>query len=230
VLASAALPVLLLGAWWGLGAVGVLVPLTRVPDPVSLVRAIADLVAEESFADHLRVSLVRVGIGFTAGSAVGLALRGTVRRWPKIRVLLMPLVAVVRAVPSVAWLPLLVVVLGVGEPAIVPLVAVGATGGLLSVHRRTPRHLEVVPARHELVGALRGALRRSWLVVATAELLGARTGLGFLIAEAGRTGSGSRFFAAMIALSTLAAISEALLALGAIPASSRGFRPARTAS
>lgn len=227
------MPMMLLGAWWVLGSTGVLVPLARLPDPLSIVDAIADLLTGGSLPDHLRVSMVRVGSGFVIGSATGLALRAGVRRWRGAGTLFTPVVAVLRAVPSVAWVPLLVLVLGVGEPAIVPLIAAGAATGILSSHGRRPRHLRggaTSAGRRDLVRAMRRALRQSWLVVAMAELLGAREGLGFLLAEAGRDGSGVRFWAVMIVVSVLAGTSELLLGLGAIPASSRGFHPARTAS
>ena len=139
---------------------------------------------------------------------------------PLVRRLLDPSLQALRAIPSIAWVPLFVLWLGIFEASKITLIAVGVffpvylgvMGAIQSVDRklvevgRAFRLSDVAMVRRILLPAvlpayvisLRSGLGLGWMFVAAAELLGASEGLGYLLIgrpaarQAGRDRRGDR--------------------------------------
>src|SRR5699024_810433 len=103
--AGALLPLLILIAWQAVTATGV-VPAYRLPGPSAVLAAGADLAQRGELGVHIAISIQRVLIGFAAGSAAGLAVAAVVGLSRAGDALLNPTLAALRAVPSLAWVPL----------------------------------------------------------------------------------------------------------------------------
>ncbi|MGO1600521.1 MAG: ABC transporter permease, partial [Brachybacterium sp.] len=111
--AGALLPLLILAAWQITTAAG-LVPAYRLPGPMSVVQAGIELVERGELGLHIAISIQRVLLGFAAGSVVGLAVAAIVGLSRAGDALLNPTLAALRAVPSLAWVPLLILWLQIG--------------------------------------------------------------------------------------------------------------------
>nr|WP_235450938.1 ABC transporter permease [Frigoribacterium sp. RIT-PI-h] len=225
-------PAAVLAAWVLATTVGG-VPSYRLPSPADVVRAGVDLAATGQLGLYVAISVQRVLIGFVVGSVIGLVVGAVVGLSRVGEALLAPSIAAVRAVPSLAWVPLLILYLGIGEDSKVTLIAIGAAfpvfttvaGSLRHVDpqlveagrayglRRVPLFTRVqLPAvLPSLVSGLRLALAQAWLFLVAAELIASSMGLGFLLTESQSNGRVDRIFLAIVLLALLGTLSDTVL-------------------
>ncbi len=124
-LAGLVVPVLLLVLWQIVTAKGMFSP-SQLPPPVDVVTALGGLLRRGELWPHLQASVTRVLLGYLAGAAAALAFGSLVGLSVTVRRLLGPTVAAFRTVPSLAWVPLLLLWFGIDETPKLLLVAIGA--------------------------------------------------------------------------------------------------------
>lgn len=227
-------PLIILTAWWSVTASG-LVPPYRLPSPLSVVEAGAELVQRGELWLHVAISVQRVFIGFAIGSAVALVFAAIVGLSRIGSILFAPILVAIRAVPSLAWVPLLILWLKVGEESKITLIAIGAFFPVYTTVADALRHVNpqlveagrtfglrgwslfrtvqlpaVVPS---VVSGLRLALAQAWLFLVAAELLGASMGLGWMLNDSQQTGRVDRILLAIVLLALLGTITNAILVL-----------------
>jgi sulfonate transport system permease protein len=235
VLLGAILPALLLTTWW-VAAEFTDVPDFLLPSPAQVVAAAVELAEAGLLYTYIAISIQRVLTGFAIGASIGLVLGALVGLSPLASKLLSPTLGAFRAVPSLAWLPLLVILLGIFEPPKITLIAIGAAFPVFTVVAGALRHVDphlvevgrafgltrgrllttvqlpaVVPA---VVSGLRLALVQSWLFLVAAELAGSSIGLGFLLIDSQNNGRMDRLFLAIILLGVLGKTTDALIGIG----------------
>ena len=227
-----ALPILLLAAWWFATTYGG-VKIYQLASPAQVLGELLALAKAGELWKNLGASIERVAIGFTvafalavfAGSAVGLSSR--------IERIVDPTLQALRAIPSLAWVPLLLLWLGIGESAKIVLIAIGAffpiyvnlVAGIRGVDRKIVEVAEifgirgfalarrvVLPAASPslLVGARIG-LTQAWLFLVAAELLGATRGLGFLLTEGQQISRTDEVLTAILLLAICGKLSESVM-------------------
>jgi sulfonate transport system permease protein len=227
-------PLLLLAAWQIVTVTGV-VPAYRLPPPLTVLSAAVDLAQTGELWMHIVISVQRVLLGFAVGTVVGLAAAAIVGLTRAGDVLLSPTLAAIRAIPSLALVPLLLLWMGIGEDSKVTLIAIGAffpvfttvAGGLRHVDAhlvemgrsfslrgwqlfRTVQLPAVIPS---LISGLRLAMAQAWLFLVASELLGAAMGLGYLLTLSGQNGRVDRILLTIFVLAVLGALSNALLSV-----------------
>lgn len=191
-------------------------PAHQLPPPQAVALAGAELVEGGVLLQHLAISVQRVLTGFALGSVTGVLVGAFILRSRRVRMLLAPSITAVRSVPTTAWLPLLVLSLGIGEAPKVALIAIGAalpvfTAFVTAARAAGADEFPRRPVAAIVVGGLRLALTQSWVLVVAAELLHASTGLGFLLAESSATGRIDRLFVAIVLLALVARLTDGLL-------------------
>lgn len=232
-LTGAVLPVLLLALWEGLARAGVLRP-NLLPPPSRVLATIGELARTGELWQHLGITLWRVGVGFVLGSALATvlgALTGYSR--PFFR-LLDPLLQGIRNIPSLAWVPLFILWLGIQETSKVALIALGVFFpvylNLMSGIQNVDRKLVEVGRVYGLSGpqivrrvfmpatlptyfvGLRSGLSLGWMFVVAAEIMGANQGLGFLLIDGQMTGRPQTILASLLLFAALGRLTDALLA------------------
>ena len=234
ILAGAVVPVALLAAWQAASAGGVWSE-SQLPPPGDVLAALGQLARRGELAHHIAISVQRVLLGFAAGSAAGLALGGLVGLSRAAQALLGPTIQALRAVPSLAWVPLLLLWLGIDETPKIVLVAIGAffpvyTTVAAALERVDPHLVEVgraygrsgVPllgtvlfpaALPAVVSGLRLGLAQSWLFLVAAELIASSMGLGFLLIDSQNTGRTDVMLLAIVLLALIGKATDSLLAL-----------------
>ncbi|MHC9292379.1 ABC transporter permease [Mycobacterium sp. LTG2003] len=228
------IPAVVLAVWQWVSTSG-LVPASVLPSPAMVWHAAVDLTERGLYAHYIAISTQRVLMGFAFGAAIGLALGAVVGLSRIGNVLLAPTLGGVRAVPSLAWVPLLILWFGIGEESKVILIAIGAFFPVYTVVGAALRHVDahlleagrafglrgiplfrtvqlpaVVPS---MVSALRLALAQSWLFLVAAELIASSMGLGFLLLDSGQNGRIDRIFLAIISLALLGKLTDSILGL-----------------
>src|SRR5699024_2325345 len=118
-------PLVILAAWQYVTAAGI-VPPYRLPGPWAVVEAGIDLVQRGQLWTHIAISLQRVFIGFLIGSIIALAFAAIVGLSRVGGALFAPMLVALRAVPSLAWVPLLILWMQAGEDSKITLIAIGA--------------------------------------------------------------------------------------------------------
>lgn len=228
------LPLAILALWQAVTTSG-LVPPYRLPPPATVLDAAVQLAQSGDLWIHIAISLQRVALGFAIGSVVGLAVAAIVGLTRAGDILLSPSLAAVRAIPSLALVPLLLLWMGIGEDSKVTLIAIGAFFPVLTTVSAALRQVDphavemarsfslrgfdlfrtvqlpaVVPS---IMAGLRLALAQAWLFLVAAELLAAAMGLGFLLTDSQSTGRVDRILLAIVLLALLGTLTNALLSL-----------------
>jgi len=195
---------------------------------------ILHLAQSGDLAIHLTATLGRLGLGFLLGAAAGTVVGALTGASRTLRLAVDPLIQGLRSVPSIAWVPLFILWLGIFESSKVGLIAVGVffpvylnlMSGIAGVDRKLIEvgrahrlsHLDLI--RRVLLPAalpayfvgLRGGLGLGWMFVAAAELMGASEGLGFLLVDGQQTGRPAIVIAAILLFALLGKLSDIALA------------------
>jgi NitT/TauT family transport system permease protein len=182
---------------------------------------------------HLLASLARVYGGFAMACAVALPLGLMIGRLPFVRQLLDPTFQVLRPIPVTAWLPLAMIIFGLGPRSAVFLVFLGAfypvlINTIFGVRSVDPRLFEaasmlgcegtaqffkvVLPASLPAIfTGLRLGLGFAWVVIVVGEMTGVQTGLGAIIMEARQLSRTEIVISGMIVIGIAGFISDRLV-------------------
>jgi sulfonate transport system permease protein len=196
------LPVGLLSLWT-LAAEKGWAPPQLLPPPRLVLETIIDLAKSGDLLLNYGISLARVTAGFALGSAIGALLGVAMGLSRRVEQYLYPKFNALSQVPVLGWLPLAMMVFGIGESLKIVIIAqaslVPVAINVLTGIRRVPvQYVEVarvfefsraqylrkvvLPATvPSLFVGVRYGLTLAWLSLVTVELLASSEGLGFLI-------------------------------------------------
>jgi sulfonate transport system permease protein len=218
------IPVGVMLLWELLARLGMLPP-NWLPAPTVVGQTIYQLAVAGDLWKHAGITIGRVVAGFLLGASAGTAVGALTGNLAVARKLLDPTLQALRSVPSIAWVPLFLLWLGIQETSKINLIALGAFFPVylnLSVAMRhvDPKLLEVgrlyrlssfqmtrrliLPAvLPEYIIGLRSGLGLAWMFVVAAELLGASSGIGYLMVDGEMTGRASIILACVILFAVL---------------------------
>jgi sulfonate transport system permease protein len=176
-----------------------------VPPPSRIYQEFAELAQAGELQRHFVATLLRVVVGFGLGTLAGTLLGAIAGYSTIVRRLVDPTLQGLRAVPSIAWIPLFILWLGIFETSKVALIAVGVffpiylgvMGAILSVDRKIVevgrvfrlsgpalvRRILLPAVLPAYVVSLRAGLGLGWMFVIAAEFMGASEGLGYLLID-----------------------------------------------
>ena len=209
------------------------------PPPSVIFQTFVDLARTGELQRDTLVTLWRVAAGFALGAAVATVVGAATGYSVLLRRLLDPSLQALRAIPSIAWIPLFILWLGIFEASKVTLIAVGVffpvylglMGAIQSVDRklvevgRAFRLSDVEMVRRILLPAvlptyvisLRSGLGLGWMFAVAAELMGASEGLGYLLIDGQQLGKPAEIIAAIVAFAIVGKATDWLIALAAAP-------------
>jgi sulfonate transport system permease protein len=205
------------------------------PPPSKIVSTLAALAQSGELWLHASATLIRVLGGFAIGAAAGTVLGALTGSSDLARRLLDPMLQALRAVPSIAWVPLFILWFGIFEASKLALIALGVffpiylgvEGAVRSVDRKLievgrsfrlsrfgmiSRILlpAVLPA---WVVSLRSGLGLGFMFVVAAEFMGASEGLGYLLVDGQQLGKADQILAAIVAFALLGKAADSVLIL-----------------
>jgi len=203
------------------------------PAPSDVLRALVDL-GGAALAAHVGASVLRVAAGFALGAAAAIAVGTLVGLSRLARALLDPGLQALRAIPSLAWVPLLLLWLGIGEPPKLAMIAIGAffpvymgvVAGIGDVDRKLvevaramcltraalARRVLLPAALPAALTGLRNGLGLAWMFMVAAELIAATRGIGYLLTDGRETGRADIVLGAIALLGLLGKASDFAMA------------------
>ena len=119
-----ALPLALAAAWFALSENGTFSS-QIFPSPQAVLRDLWRLTANGQLASHIAITTWRVALGFAAGTLAATALGAATGYSRQAREFLDPTIQALKAVPSLAWVPLFILWFGIFETSKIALIAVG---------------------------------------------------------------------------------------------------------
>jgi sulfonate transport system permease protein len=232
VLAGLLLPVVL-GIVWEAAVYFGLANGRLVPPPSAIFGTLYELAVTGELYVHVKATLLRVLAGFVTGTIAGTLVGALVGYFQSARQLLDPSLQGLRAVPSIAWVPLFILWFGIFEASKITLIAVGVffpiylgvLGAIQSVDRKIVevgrafrlssfglvRRILLPSILPAYVVALRGGLGLGWMFVVAAEFMGASEGLGYLLVDGQQLGKPQQIVAAILAFAVIGKITDWLL-------------------
>ncbi|MCZ8182973.1 MAG: ABC transporter permease [Beijerinckiaceae bacterium] len=203
------------------------------PPPSRIAATLAELAQGGELLRHIIATSARVFSGFALGVLAGTLLGALSGYSTLTRRLVDPTLQGLRAVPSIAWVPLFILWFGIFEASKVALIAVGVffpvylgiMGAILGIDRKivevgrvfrlTPfalvRRILLPAILPSFVLALRGGLGLGWMFVVAAEFMGASEGLGYLLVDGQQLGKPDQIVAAILLFAVLGKITDGLL-------------------
>jgi NitT/TauT family transport system permease protein len=195
-------PILLLGLWQA-GAAVKMIDTRFFPAPTSIFQVLAQMVASGELLTHLGISLQRIAIGFLIGAVPGVVIGILMGLFSPIRAVIQPLIDGTFPIPKIAILPLFIMIFGIGEEskyaiiavAVIYLVLINTVAGVKNIDRI---YLDVGKNFHAsklmmftdvalpgalplIVAGLKLGMGVALLIIVSAEFVGAKSGIGYLI-------------------------------------------------
>ena len=210
-----------------------------VPPPSVIFQTFADLARTGELELHAGATLSRVIAGFAFGVVAGTVLGAITGYSALTNRLVDPTLQALRAIPSIAWVPLFILWFGIFEASKIILIAVGVffpvylgvMGAVMSVDRKIVevgrafrlsgtamvRRILLPAVMPAYVISLRAGMGLGWMFVVAAEFMGASTGLGFLLIDGQQLGKPAQIVAAILAFAVLGKATDWLLSIAAAP-------------
>jgi len=179
---------------------------------------------------HVLTSTFRVGLGFAVGAALAALLGAAMGLSRRLEALLEPSFQALRAIPSLAWVPILLLWMGIDEAPKITLIAIGAffpihlavVAGMRDVDRKLVelgavyrlsayalfRRILLPAALPQIFTGLRTGLSLAWMFMVAAELIAATRGLGYMLSDGRETGRPDLVFGAILLLAVLGKLSD----------------------
>ena len=218
---------LLLAAWH----YGVIWSKTPVfPSPLAVKKGIVELLHKHVLWAYIGDSLRRVGIGYGIAVIVGVPLGLALGWYPAALQVVNPVLQILRPISPIAWVPIAIVMFGIGDrPAVflvflsaffpIVVACVSGVSNVQTVFRRVGRNFGLSPqqlltrvvfpaALPQILIGLRIALGIAWLVVVAAEMIAVDSGLGYLVMDS--RNSGKRYDLVVAAMLMIGVIGLAL--------------------
>lgn len=210
-----------------------------VPPPSRVFATVMELAKSGELTRHIGMTLYRVVMGFGLGVLAGTVFGAICGYWTLARRVLDPTLQALRAIPSIAWVPLFILWLGIFEQSKIVLIAVGVffpiylglMGAIMTVDRKIVevgrafrlngvqmiRRIMLPAVLPAYIVSLRAGLGLGWMFVVAAEFMGASEGLGFLLIDGQQLGKPAQIVAAIVIFAVLGKFTDWLIELGTTP-------------
>lgn len=234
--------------YWGLAAVGLLAPMVLwvlavasgrvepvfLPGPATVIERVRTWWADGLLGD-IGISTMRVVVGWALASLIALPLGLLIGSWRVVQALLEPMMDFIRYMPAVAFVPLVMVWVGIDEGAKLAIIFIGTFFPMVLMvaedTRRVPMaqieaaqtmgatRWEIVEkvilpsAKPALLDTLRVNMGCAWTYLVVAELVAANSGLGYAIVKAQRFLQTDKIFAGILIIGLIGLVIDQLFRL-----------------
>lgn len=204
-----------------------------IPRPTDILETFQTYIADGSLFRHIGVSLMRIGEGFAIGTLLAVALGYIIAKNRLVESIFTPIINIIGAIPPYAFMPLFIIWFGVGEQSKIILIVVSTFLPLLSytvqgiksidpIHVRSAMSLGAggwqvfrcvvfKSALPSIIAGMKVSVSLSFSALIVAEMIGADSGLGYIIVDARNWFKVSDMFMSMVVIAILSLIIQAIL-------------------
>ena len=196
------IPAVLIILWEILSKKGI-INQSIMPAPTRIIGTLKLMLSDGELTTHLGVSAFRVVQGFGIGAVLGIIIGILMGLSQRIDGALKTMVGILRPIPIIAWVPLLILWMGIDEASKVTVIAIGSFWPILlntihGIKSVDEKYLEVAKilekskvetlikivfpaALPSIFTGIRLGIGTAWMSVVGAEMIAAATGIGYLI-------------------------------------------------
>jgi taurine transport system permease protein len=207
------------------------------PGPWAVATRLGDLLkpSGQSLWPDIRSSLTRVGLGWAFGVVGGVLLGVVLSSSRYLNLAIDPALQAGRSIPPLAYSPLLVVWMGIGESSkvvlivltVLPIMAITTTAAISGIDQSLIRAAQTLGASAplmlrrvavpavlpEIITSMRVTYGLAWGSLIAAEIIASSDGLGYRILQAGRYLDTVTVFVGIVAIAALAVLGDVVLRL-----------------
>lgn len=221
-------------SWWALASSG-LVTKTFMPGPMDVWARAMKWLGEDNLLRDMLISIYRVTAGWALSAVIALPLGLMIGSFRPVQALLEPLTDFVRYMPAVAFIPLVMLWVGIDESSKIAIIFIGTFFQMVLMVaedvRRVPvaqieaaqtmgarrgEMLELVllqSAKPALLDTMRITMGWAWTYLVVAEIVAANSGLGYAILRAQRYLHTDKIFAGILIIGAIGLITDQLFRL-----------------
>lgn len=195
-------PIFLLLLWEFLSRTG-MIDIRFFPPPSAIVGTLVEMISSGELVKHVSISLYRIALGFLAGVIPGIVIGLLMGLYSPIRHFVSPIIMALMPIPTLALLPIIIILFGIGDLSKVVTIAgsvffpvvINTAAGVINIEKI---HLDVAKnygagkfnffSKIALPGAMPVMLEGiqmgqaiALLTIVAAEMMGATSGIGYLI-------------------------------------------------
>lgn len=203
------------------------------PSPLQAFNALTEMVSNGILFTHIGASMYRFAAGYVSSVIIAVLLGLVLGRMPKVFQYINPAVQLLRPISPMAWMPFIVLWFGIGDiPAIVIifiaaffpvlLSTVSAVGGIDPIYLKVSENFGIrqpqimwkviFPAAFpQIANGIHLALGTAWVFLVAGEMVGAQSGLGYLVIDARNNLRADILFADIIVIGLIGLFLDTLL-------------------
>ena len=198
------LPILILLVWEGAALAGRLTPYTM-PEPKVIVTTTIEMLRNGELLQNIGVSIFLVLEGFFLALLVAFVLGLFVSLFPKFELFTDMVIQIIKPIPPIAWIPLAILWFGIGQNSKIYIIFIGAVfpiflntvDGIKGIDKKylelatvyevpkiqLVRKILIPGALPSIMTGIRLGLGNAWVCVVAAEMIGATSGVGYMLAN-----------------------------------------------
>ncbi|MEJ2478964.1 MAG: ABC transporter permease [Acidihalobacter sp.] len=226
--------ILVMLGWWGFSVSG-LVPKMFLPTPLTIAERLGSWYADGNLVADTQISIFRVTSGFLISALMAVPLGLYIGTYRPVQAFFEPLVEFARYLPAVAFVPLVLLWVGIGEGAKITVIWIGTFFQMVLMVSENVRHVpaaqieaaqtmgasrrEIVSkvilksALPDIVDTLRITLGWAWTYLVVAEMVAANSGLGYAILQAQRFLQTGKIFGGILVIGAIGLLMDQLFRL-----------------
>ena len=210
---------------WELAADTGLIDVRFFPAPSAIIAKLIEMARSGELTENVLISLQRIVLGFLLGGVPAIVIGIAMGIWRPVRAIVDPLIVATYPIPKSSLLPLILLIFGLGEMSKVMMVAIGvfypmainATAGVLQINQiylDVGKSFKASPWDTFRTIALPGALPfimtgvklgagLALILIAIAEMVGAKSGIGFMIWSAWETFAVAKMYVGLFVIALI---------------------------
>ncbi|GEM44774.1 ABC transporter permease [Deinococcus cellulosilyticus] len=231
-------------AYWGLAVLGLVLPLVAwsivvklgsvnpvfLPNPAAVLERLQSWYTDENLMQDIGISVYRVMAGWFLSAVIAVPLGFLIGTSKVVQALLEPLTDFIRYMPAVAFVPLVMLWIGIDEGSKIAIIFIGTFFQMVLMVaedvRRVPmaqieaaqtmgntrseiiQHVILPATKPALMDTLRITMGWAWTYLVVAELVAASSGLGFSILKAQRFLQTDKIFVGILLIGVIGLLTD----------------------